>query len=168
MNFFKKSIILVLLPLFAFTTAHKFYVSVTNIAYSSKDNALQITSRVFIDDLEQTIKERYDINLHMATDKELQNTTNYIEKYINTKFSIAINGNEVPVKFIGKEYDNDIVVCYIEVPNVKLSEVKNIEISNEMLFDMYDDQKNVVHFKLNDHKKSYVLTRSNNKGMLNL
>jgi hypothetical protein len=168
MSFLKKSMFLLFLPLIAFTTAHKFYVSVTNITYSEKDKALQITSRIFIDDLERTLEERYDVDLNIATDKESSNTTTYIEKYINTKFNVAVNGAIVPINFIGKKYDNDIVVCYIEVPNVNLSEVKSIEVTNDLLFDMYDEQKNVVHFKLNNDKKSYVLTRSNNKGMLNL
>ncbi len=159
--------LLLLLPLVAFTGVHKFYVSVTSIAYSEKDKALQITSRIFIDDLERTLEERYDIDLNIATDKESSNTTTYIEKYLNTKFSIAINGIKVPIKFIGKKYDNDIVICYIEVPNVNLPTVKTIEVTNDILFDMFDDQKNVVHFKLTNDKKSYVLTRSNNKGLLN-
>ena len=50
MKFFKKSLLLLVLPLLAFSTAHKFYVSVTNINYSEKTEAIQITSRVFIDD----------------------------------------------------------------------------------------------------------------------
>ena len=61
MHYLKKSFLILLLPLFAFTAAHKFYVSVTNVTYSEKNEALQITSRVFIDDLEEVLKERYDI-----------------------------------------------------------------------------------------------------------
>ena len=54
MRKFKKSK-MVLLPMVlflmvSFATAHKFYVSVTNINYSEDDAAFQITSRIFIDD----------------------------------------------------------------------------------------------------------------------
>ena len=51
----KKSILSLLALFFVFTSltlAHKFYVSVTNINYSEKTDALQITSRIFVDDLE--------------------------------------------------------------------------------------------------------------------
>ena len=46
--------------------------------------------------------------------------------------------------------------------------VSTIAITNEMLMDMFDEQQNVVHFKIEGEKKSYVLVKSDTKGMLNL
>lgn len=168
MNILKKTFLLLLLPLVAFTAAHKFYVSVTNVVYSDKDDAIQITTRIFIDDLDNAFKERYEIKSQMATKKELENIDVYVEKYLKSKFLIYIDGEQKEFTYIGKKYDNDVVVCYIEVPNVKFTSIKSIAIINEVLMDMFDEQQNVVHFKLNDNKKSFVLTRDNNKGMLNL
>jgi len=34
--------------------------------------------------------------------------------------------------------------------------------------DLFEEQKNILHFKIKDQKKSFVLIRENNKGMLNL
>jgi len=168
MRILKKSFLILLVPLFAFTVAHKFFVSVTNIAYSEKEDALQITSRIFIDDLDKTFKERYGIEARMATDKEMKAIDTYIEKYLRSKFVITINGAQRPYNFIGKKYENDVVVCYLEIPKVQFATLKSIAATNDILTDMFEEQQNVVHFKLNGMKKSFVLTRSNNKGMLNL
>ncbi|WP_233268293.1 DUF6702 family protein [Cellulophaga sp. L1A9] len=168
MKSLKKVFLILLFPLLAFTTAHKFYVTVTNIAYSEKDKALQITSRIFIDDLEKTLNERYGIKGRMATENELKDIEVYIEKYIRSKFIITINQEQREYTYIGKKYDNDIIVVYLEVPEVNYPEMKSISATNEMLTDMFDEQQNVVHFKLLGAKKSFVLTRDNNKGMLNL
>lgn len=148
--------------------AHKFYLSVTNVAYSEKDQALQITTRIFIDDFEAILLERYDFKGQLATEKEATVADEYIEKYIRTKFVLRIDGNAVDFDFIGRKYEDDLMICYIEVPNVVLSHHKTIEIQNEILTDMYDEQQNVVHFKINGNKKSFVLIKGNNKGMLNL
>ncbi|QXP51783.1 DUF6702 family protein [Cellulophaga sp. HaHa_2_1] len=164
----KKLILIVLFPLLAFTAAHKFYVTVTNIAYSEKDKALQITSRIFIDDLEKTLNERYGIKGRMATENELKDIEVYIEKYIRSKFILTINEEQQEYKFIGKKYDNDIVVVYLEIPKVNYAKIKSIAATNEVLVDMFEEQQNVVHFKFPGKKKSFVLTRENNKGMLNL
>ena len=94
MKVFKKFFLILLLPLLAFASVHKFYVTVTNIAYSDKDDAIQITTRIFIDDLEKTLKERYDIAPKMATDKELKDVDRYIEKYLKSKFIIEINNEQ--------------------------------------------------------------------------
>ena len=76
---------LVMLLLLSFSSAHKYYVSVTNIAYSKDDSAFQVTSRVFIDDLDKLLKERYDIEAKLATPKESKLADEYIEKYFRTK-----------------------------------------------------------------------------------
>ncbi|NVN19191.1 hypothetical protein GUA46_12650 [Muricauda sp. HICW] len=159
---------LVMLLLLSFSSAHKYYVSVTNIAYSKDDSAFQITSRVFIDDLDKLLKERYDIEAKLATPKESKLADEYIEKYFRTKFAIELDGKPVQYNFLGKRYDNDMVICYLEIPKVKLSETKSMTIQNEVLMDLFDDQQNIVHVKWNGNKKSFMLIRQNNKGMLNL
>ncbi len=168
MNWLKKSVLILMLPLVAFTTVHKFYVSVTNIGYSEKDDALQITSRIFIDDFQKVLEERYGIQPALATEKESTQADAYIEKYLRTKFVVQVNGENREYTFLGKKYDNDIMVCYLELPELDLANVHSIDIQNEMLTDLFEEQKNIVHFKINGTKKSFVLTRENNKGMLNL
>lgn len=154
------------LPLLAFVAVHKFYVSVTNINYSEKENSLQITSRVFIDDFDLLLKERYGFTANLATKVEDKEAESYIEKYTRTKFHITINNVAVPVNYIGREYDNDVVILYLEVEDVVLAKMKSIEIENGMLTDLFEEQKNLVHFKYNGAKKSFVLIKGNNKGML--
>ncbi|MEX0313779.1 MAG: DUF6702 family protein [Allomuricauda sp.] len=152
----------------SFSTAHKFYVSVTNVAYSEKNKAFQITSRIFIDDLEQVLEERYGINPELATDKEAKIADEYINKYFKTKFAIELNDKIVPFTFLGKQYDNDVAICYLEIADVDLEDVKTLSVQNEILTDLFDEQQNIVHIKWQGHKKSFVLIKENNKGMLNL
>lgn len=162
----KKRFLILVLPLLAFVAVHKFYVSVTNINYSEKENSLQITSRVFIDDFDLLLKERYGFTANLATKVEDKEAESYIEKYTRTKFHITINNVAVPVNYIGREYDNDVVILYLEVEDVVLAKMKSIEIENGMLTDLFEEQKNLVHFKYNGAKKSFVLIKGNNKGML--
>ena len=157
-----------LLPLFAFTTLHKHYVSVTNVKYSKKDAAIQITSRIFIDDFERLLQERYALKANLATDDELSVAQEYIEKYIVEKFEVKLDAQTVSYNFIGKKYDGDIMVCYLEVPKVILSEVSSIQIKNSMLTDIFDEQQNIVHFDIAGKKKSFVLRKSDVSGLLNL
>ncbi len=167
MKYLKKSLFILILPLVAFTVAHKFYVSVTNISYSEKDQSLQITSRIFIDDFEQVLLERYGIEAHLATDSESALAHEYIEKYLKTKFLMFVNGEQRQYKVLGKKYDNDIMICYLEIPEIHIEKIKSIAVQNELLTDLFDEQQNVVHFKIKGKKKSIVLIRENNRGMLN-
>ena len=152
----------------AFAAAHKFYVSVTNINYSEKDDALQITSRVFIDDLEKVLEMRYGFKADLATDNESELADEYLEKYLRQKFVVEINGENKPFDFIGRKYDNDLMIYYFEVAKIDLPSVTSIRIENEILTDLYDEQQNVVHFKIKGKKKSFVLVKSDTNGMLKL
>ncbi len=168
MKFWKKGFLILFLPLMAFATVHKFYVSVTNIGYSEKDDALQITSRVFIDDLEKVLEVRYGLKADLATGNESELADEYLEKYLRQKFVVEINGKNKPFDFIGRKYDNDLMIYYFEVKEIDLPSVTSIQIENEILTDLYDEQQNVVHFKIKGTKKSFVLVKSDTKGMLKL
>ena len=160
-------ILLVIALLFSFAP-HKFYVSVTNVNYSEKDDALQITTRIFIDDLEAVLLERYGIDAQLATEDEAKIAEDYIVKYLKTKFLVRLNKEQANFNYIGKKYDNDLVIFYLEVPEIGFDILKSIEIQNEVLTDLYEEQKNLVHIKYQGKKKSFVLIKENNKGMLNL
>lgn len=161
----KKLLILLILPLFAFTTAHKYYVSVTQIDYVKEKQAIQVTSRIFIDDFERLLQERYDDKIILNTGKDEKEIDLYIEKYIKSKFKIKINGAVANYNFLGKEYEDDIIYCYIEIENV--NEVKSFEVENRILFDLFNDQKNIVRTYINSKHKTFVLIPENDKGLLN-
>lgn len=160
-------LILTLMLLFSFTTLHKYYLSVTNMQYSEKTDSFQITSRIFIDDLEEVLEERYGINAELATSDEAKVSNAYIEKYFRAKFAIELNGEIAKYTFLGKKYEEDVVICYLELKNINFTDLQSISIQNEILTDLFEEQQNVVHLKWKGQKKSFVLIKENNKGMLN-
>lgn len=170
----KKLIKKLRLPLLLFVAiggmsfTHKFYVSVTNVNYAKEAKALQITTRIFIDDLDDLMMARYGVATKLATKNEAKVADAYIEKYLKTKVSFELDGQVKPFTFIGKKYDADVIICYLEVPNVTLEGHENLTVTNEILTDLYDEQKNLVHVKWNGNKKSFVLIKSDIKGMLKL
>ncbi len=168
MQTLKRTLVILLLPLLAFTVAHKFYLSVTSVEYSDRYRAIQLTTRIFIDDFDKVLLERYGIKGNLATKEESAMADTYIEKYLKEKFIVEINGKQVDYDFLGKVYDNDIMICYVEVPEISLESTSSISLRNEVLMDIFQEQKNVVHFRLGNQKKSFVLIRENNKGMLKL
>lgn len=162
---FKKLLLVFILPVLAFTTAHKYYVSVTQIEYVKEKKSVQIISRIFIDDFEKLLRERYDPNVTLSSENEPAKVDFYIEKYLGEKFQVKINGSRATVNFIGKEYEADIVYCYLEIENV--ASISSFEVTNQVLFDLYSEQQNIVRTNINDKNKSFILIKENDKGLLN-
>jgi hypothetical protein len=157
-------LLLTVIPLFAFTAFHKYYISVTQVDYIQDEQSVQITSRIFIDDFESVLRERYDENIVLAGKGESKDVDLFIETYLKNKISIKINGKDMKLNFIGKEYDLDIMLCYIEIEDVK--EINSIEISNQLLFEVFDEQQNMIKTKINSKQKSFLLNHNNKKAML--
>lgn len=164
----KKIIIILLLafiPLFAFTGFHKYYISITQINYIKEKQSVQIITRIFIDDFEKVLRERYDDKLELLVKNESKDVNEYIEQYLKNKMRVTINEKNMTLNFIGKEYDIDVVQCYLEIENVK--NINSIEISNQILFDLFDNQQNMIKTKINSKQKSFLLNQSNKIAMLN-
>ena len=63
---------LLIIPLLAFS-AHKYYLSLTQIEYNQDAKSLEIIINVFMDDIETALNSDYKINLQLTTKNELKN-----------------------------------------------------------------------------------------------
>jgi len=159
----QKYLIFFLIPLFAFTM-HKYYLSLTKIEYKENEKLLQVTMRIFIDDLEHTLNSTYDKNFELALPNESANIDTLINKYISTKFNVKINDLKKTYIYLGKEYENDVVYLYIELKNI--DQINSIEIKNNMLMEMFPEQKNIIKLNINKTKKTFLLTNQKDKDLL--
>ncbi len=163
MNFSKKLIFLLILPLFAFTM-HKYYISMTKIKYVQEERSVQVTMRFFIDDLEKTLNNRFKKEFNLATKEELKEADKFLNLYIHQKFGVVINKQKVEYTYLGKEYENDVVFLYME--GVDIDDISSIEVKNSMLMESFEEQQNYIKLFMNDQVKTMVLTRPNDKEML--
>lgn len=156
--------LLLLFSLSSFKTDHKFYVSVTEIEYNNKAKSLQIISRVFIDDLEKLLQKRYDASLVLTGKNDSEKVDNYLKKYLDQKIEIRVDGKPYKLNYIGKEYENDLLLIYIEIPDVP--EFKEIRIKNAVLTDMFSEQKNLVHVEYKGETKSLILANGRDEDQI--
>ena len=132
MKRFKFLIIVFVVPFFAFTSLHKYYVSVTQVNYIQEKESIQIISRIFIDDFESVLKSNYDEDIVLAEDDEAEIIETYIERYLKEKIKLTVNNEQVVFNFIGKEYEGDIIRCYLEVEQVKYIESFSISLTGRL------------------------------------
>jgi 6-pyruvoyl-tetrahydropterin synthase len=164
MKYFKIFLLVLLFPIITASSEHKFYVSITKIEYVKEKNSLQIITKIFIDDIEDALQQRYDTSISLDTKKETKAADEDVKNYLFQKIKIKVNGKPLTLDYIGKEYETDMLVAYLEIKNIK--ELKTIQIENKLLMEIFPEQQNIIHLKTSKSRKSLILDSDEPSGKL--
>ena len=105
----KKQLLLLFAVLFLSSfSAHKFYVSVTQIDYVSNKKRIEITHRIFIDDLEKALTKKYNKKVNLTSTKELPEAEELIKSYLKEKIKISINKKPQNIEFLAQGLRFDV------------------------------------------------------------
>lgn len=150
-----------LLLCFVFTAAnvHKFYVSVTEVNFVQSKKEIQITSRFFIDDLNNSLEKKYKTKFYLGSVKESEEQLTLLKKYFTDNFSIKVNSKPKEMIFLTKEIEDDVLVCYFKSKDV--SKINSLELKNTLFFDFISEQQHIVHTQVGSIKRSILLTTDN-------
>jgi hypothetical protein len=129
--------------------AHKFHVSVAQLEFNEKEQTVEITLRVFTDDLENALSQhtKRPIKINPATangDKQLGAT---IIAYLRTSFELKSKTNR-PVRFtwVGLEGQGDM--CWLYIEGKLPGGLEGAQLRNKIFCDLFDDQINIVNAKI--------------------
>jgi hypothetical protein len=143
---------------------HKFYVGVFQVEYAAEKKMIQITSRIFVDDLNNALEKKYHKKAFVGTEKETPADLDLFKKYLAENFT-KINGQAKPITFLSKEVESgDVLICYSKIKDV--DKFKSIEISNTILVDWSSEQQNITHISAFGTKRSVLFTESSRKELL--
>jgi hypothetical protein len=145
---------------------HKFYIGVFQVDYKLEKKEFQITSRVFIDDIEKAFETKYKKKLNLDTKQENKEANTVIATYFKEKLIISVNNKEQELVFVDKEYDNDVMICYHKFSYS--NKIKSITFTNKILTDQFPEQQNLLHTNINSNKKSFLFTNTYTKEKLEL
>lgn len=132
---------------------HAFHVSVCEMEYDQDRNALEMSYRVFLDDLEEGLKlwsGSRDVDV-LAVDYK-PTLDSLLAEYMLAQLKLIINEDTSEVTYLGSRVDAEVMKIYLEVSEIK--KIKSLAIRNEVLMDLFSDQVNLVHFKSGSNKQS--------------
>lgn len=154
----KHFLLLVAIIFLSAFSVHKFYVSVTQIDYIPSKKRIEITSRIFIDDLEKALQKRYNKKVNLTSSRELPEAEELIKSYLKENIKISINKKPQNIEFLAKEVEGDVLILYTKIAISK--KINTFEVYNALLTEIYAEQQNIVHTNINSNKKSILLTNT--------
>ncbi len=137
------------------TLIHPFFVSVIEINHNAKDATVEISVRVFTEDLEKTLQKYTPTKVDIANPPDNDFIEKQISTYLSQKLKLKIDGRPVTLNYVGHEIQKESVWCYLEVP--KVADLKKLEVNCTLLYDFEKTQSNIFHVKGKNTEKSYKL-----------
>ena len=153
--------------LFLTTTSfvvHKFYVALYQVNYVPQKKMLQITARIFVDDLNTAVGKKYTKKVNLGSEKETIEDLSLLKKYLSEKFVIKINGQTKSMVLLSKEMEGDVLLCYLSIREIP--KINTIETYNTVMIEGNTEQQNIMHFNVSGVKNTILFTESTAKGML--
>ena len=135
--------------------AHPFHSSIFSLKFNDNSRSVEITMRVFANDLEKTINQINNSNVIIDNDDNKKDVDSLIFNYINKTIFLSINEKECDLSWIGKEFETDIVWLYLEILDVD-KKIKKIISENRFLFSSFEDQLNIMNFYIHGKQKTVM------------
>jgi hypothetical protein len=135
--------------------AHKFYASFVTMNYNQQEQLLEITMRIFPDDLEAALSRQNNKPVHLDKSKAV---SAMIMAYLKKTFELKKGGRLQQLRWLGLDLGVNSAFLYIEVRLP--GGLSGVQIRNHFLFELFDDQTNVVSIKYNGKQLDHVFRRS--------
>ncbi|MEJ7912415.1 MAG: DUF6702 family protein [Chitinophagaceae bacterium] len=143
------------LLLFLFGLNHPFYVSVTEISHNAQEETLEVSCKIFADDLEEILRKNYGKPVDLAAVQQKVQNDALITGYISKNLAMSADGKPVKLNYIGYEKEKESVFCYFEISGVPA--FRKLDLRNSLLQDLNNQQINIMHVIVKGSRKSYKL-----------
>jgi hypothetical protein len=137
---------------------HDIHICLTELKFNETSSSFQVSIKIFIDDLELALRKEGTPGLFIGTLTEISGADGLINGYIKKHFKIDVDGMPLEMVFLGKEIseDSQAVWCYVEFAAAPMRGRK-CTISNEILFSLFEDQRNIMDIRMNKSQKDYTI-----------
>ncbi len=144
---------------------HDLHVSVCEVRWNESSSVFEVSIKIFIDDLEHSLKLSGAPDLFIGTDRELSSAETYVHQFFREHLLIEVQKQKLESVFIGKEIADDhlAVWCYLEYP-ATISRGQECFIYNDTLFELFDDQKNIMHIRMSKLHQDYIILQTGGPG----
>ncbi len=155
----KKIKLLLFLPVLLSSSnlVHEYYVSTTNLKWLPAKQHLQITSRFFLEDIEALMQEKTNKKVIFFPDSNPVEIDDFVKAFYLNNLNIEIDGNQHKMDYLGREYQDDLLVIYAEII-LPSKDLKRFEVKATFLTDFLTGQQNIIHVSTPGQKKSFLLT----------
>lgn len=147
---------IVVLMAFMHSSFHPFYLGVTNIKYKQEEKTVQVTLKLFVNDLEEALGAFHGKKVDILNTGDKTKISNDIRLYVNKHFLLTANGGIQEMKWIGFEIESEAVWMYFEYEGIQT--LKHLGVENDLLYEKFSKQEHIIQLEAGKTKVSTKIT----------
>jgi hypothetical protein len=137
-------------------SAHRYHTSVTRLEYNAEEHLAEITVQTFADDIEAALSRRNGPAGNVRLDFS-KKTNALVLDYLRTVIEIKSGDAELELQWIGMELKGYSVWIYLQAKAP--AGLSKTALRNQLLFDLFADQVNIVNVLNSGKRASLVFKR---------
>ncbi len=133
-----------LLFLLSMRPVHPLKMCVCHAKYQPETGRLHLAFRFFWDDLERALEQQTgrDLDLTQITTANNRLLTDFVIK----QFDLHINRQQIQLRHTASSIDDVVLIVEFDAASFTPASVYDIDLSNQILLDVFPDQYNMVRF----------------------
>lgn len=136
---------------------HDLHLSITDIYYNEEAQRIEIQQRIFIDDLQEAIQKfTLDPSIDLLNSDENIPLDSILTTYLNSRNTFILNEQKLSFSLLEYENNMEAFTFYLYIPNIP--SINQLQFQSSVLFELFDDQTNIVSINANGKKKSSRFT----------
>lgn len=132
-----------------------FYSSMTKVDFVEGSKTLKFTTKMNTNHVSDAI----NINANTAAFEA------EVKKYVNSKFTVSVNGSPVRLTFTGSQVNGESVWVYFEAGGVPA--ISSLKITNSILMETFPKQVNIVNIAYKGNQKTMTFQRGKDTNEVN-
>lgn len=159
MRYFLLILGLLALPALAVAPRHAYHSTLMEFRLAPGNQEVQISIKMFADDLEKALSQGKPNPVNLHTPMAMPIIERYLHEHLKVTIPAARHTPRYPqeVQFKGMQAEKDAYWLYCKVP--LLHPTKELLVRNDLLLELYPDQKNIVNAEGNDKKLSVLFRK---------
>ena len=119
--------------------AHPIHVSMTEVSYYTNSNTIELSIRIFTDDLQRAV----GLTPNGELPRNYPGADALIWNYISKNIALyEPNGKSIPIEYAEAIASGDAIWIYLEATDI--IDPVDLKMTNSVLHDIFDDQTNMV------------------------
>jgi hypothetical protein len=133
-------------------SAHRYHTSVTRMEYNGQDKDVEITIQTFVNDVEDILSKRTGARVQLDAGKDAERK---VYDYLRSSLELQNPAGKSELQWVGMEIKGESLWVYATAQMPK--GIAHTSVRNTFLFDLFNDQVNIVNVISGGKKTGLVL-----------